>query len=96
MTTDVVDRIRALRLRNKDIVKALPGNPAEINWESAEQLVDAQFEKLLKGLEEIVPEWFIGACEDWGAPAYTPSLVGMEFKLVLRKALAPAGEEVEQ
>ena len=45
-----VDRIRDLKLNGKDIMESMPGNPAEINWPSAEALVDAQYTKLLKGL----------------------------------------------
>ena len=51
-----VERIRDLKLNGKDIMESMPGNPAEINWPSAEALVDAQFTKLVKGLAEIVRE----------------------------------------
>lgn len=82
-----VERIKALRLSDEEI-KATHGF-SDGSWAMHDSnIADAQFDKLLRGLAEIVPQWLSEQkSEGLNDDPYIPEKVYDDFEMMLRQAL---------
>ena len=89
MTTPAIERIKALRLTDKEVWDALYHNPdPELDDEDMSCIADAQFDKLLRGLVEIL-ETPVDMSNGIAGPGYAMGVVAgkLEVETMLREAL---------